>query len=140
VIGSIGGLALLVSLRFWALGAWPVVPFSVAEVGLVLFMLRLNTRRARASELVMLSETDLRIVRTDPRGRRRETVLPAAWLSIVLEEREGCVPRLVVGRHGAREEIGAVLGEAEKRDLALCLTRALRRARNPVFDNVQLRA
>ena len=31
------------------------------------------------------------------------------------------------------------LGEAEKRDLAACLTRALHRARNPVFDNPQLR-
>ena len=45
---SVAGLALLVSLRFWLMGAWMVLPFSVLEVGLVLLMLALNTRQARA--------------------------------------------------------------------------------------------
>jgi hypothetical protein len=49
------------------------------------------------------------------------------------------VPKLVLTRHGVNEEIGAALGEAEKRDLAGCLRGALHRARNPVFDNPQLR-
>jgi len=139
VIGSVAGLAMVVSLRFWMLGAWPVLPFSVIEVGLVLLMLHLNTRQARASELVLLSETELRIVRTEPNGQRRETVLPSGWLSISLHERDGRVPRLVLSRHGVNEEIGRALGEVEKRDLAASLTRALHRARNPVFDNPQLR-
>ena len=139
MIGSVAGLAMVVSLRFWMLGAWPVLPFSVIEVGLVLLMLHLNTRQARASELVLLSETELRIVRTEPNGQRRETVLPSGWLSISLHERDGRVPRLVLSRHGVNEEIGRALGEVEKRDLAASLTRALHRARNPVFDNPQLR-
>ena len=71
VVGSLAGLAMLVSLRFWMLGAWPVLPFSVIEVGLVLLMLHLNTRQARGSELVILSETELRIVRTQPSGQRQ---------------------------------------------------------------------
>lgn len=137
---SVSGLALLVSIRFWMLGAWPVLPFSVVEVGLVLLMLHLNTREARASEFVLLTETELRIVRTEVSGRRREVVLPTGWLSVSLRERDGRVPRLVLSRPGWTEEIGLVLGEAEKRDLAACLTRALYRVRNPVFDNPQLRA
>ena len=36
-------------------------------------------------------------------------------------------------------EVGAELGEAEKRDLAEALNLALHRHRNPVFDNPQLR-
>jgi uncharacterized membrane protein len=139
VVGSVAGLALVVSVRFWMLGAWPVVPFSVLEVGLVLLMLRLNTRQARASELILLSETELRITRTEPNGRRRETVLPSGWLSVSLRERDGRVPILALHRHGKTEEIGRALGEAEKRDLAASLTRALHRVRNPVFDNPQLR-
>lgn len=138
VIGSVAGLALLVSLRFWLMGAWMVLPFSVLEAGLVLLMLHLNTRQARAVELILLSETELRIIRTDPAGRRRETILPAGWLSVSLVERDGRVPRLSLTRHGIDEEIGQVLGEAEKRDLANALTRVLHRVRNPVFDNVQL--
>jgi uncharacterized membrane protein len=133
------GLATLVAFRFWWLGAWPVVPFSLAEVGLVLLMLRLNNRQAKATELILLTEADLRIVRTEPSGRRRETVLPSGWLSVALEERDGRVPKLVLRHRGVSEEIARALGEAQKRDLAASLTRALHRVRNPVFDNPQLR-
>jgi uncharacterized membrane protein len=133
------GLALLIGGRFWMLGAWPVLPFGVLEVGLVVVMLRVNARQARGSELILLSETELRIVRTEPSGRRHEKVLPSAWLSVSLEERDGRVPKLVLNRYGLGEEIGRALGEAEKRDLAASLTQALHRSRNPVFDNPQLR-
>lgn len=135
----IAGFALVIGLRFSMLGAWPVLPFGVAEAGLVLLMLRLNARQARASELIVLSEDELRIVRTDPAGRRREMVLSSGWLSVSLEERDGRVPRLVLRRHGIAEEIARALGEAEKRDLAASLARALHRVRNPEFDNPQLR-
>lgn len=139
MIGSLGGLALLIGARFWMLGAWPVLPFGVLEVGLVVVMLRVNSRQARGSELILLNETELRIVRTEPSGQRREKVLPSAWLSVSLQEREGRVPKLLLSRYGLSEEIGQALGEAEKRDLAAGLARALHRVRNPVFDNPQLR-
>ena len=62
----------LTVLRFWFIGAWPVAAFSVVEIGLAIFLLRLNASRARASELVLLSEDTLRIVRTDRTGKRQE--------------------------------------------------------------------
>jgi uncharacterized membrane protein len=139
VIGALSGLALLIGVRFWMLGAWPVLPFGVLEVGLVVVMLRVNSRQARGSELILLSETELRIVRTEPSGQRREKILPAGWLTVWLEERDGRVPRLMLSRYGMCEEIARALGEVEKRDLAACLARALHRARNPTFDNLQLR-
>ena len=92
-------------LRFWLLGAWPVAAFSAVEIGIAIFLLRLNARRARASELVLLSEDVLRVVRTDRTGRRQERVLPAAWLNAVLEEPPGRVPTLVLVTRGVREEI-----------------------------------
>lgn len=140
VVTSLAAIAAIVSIRFWMLGAWVVAPFAVAEVGLVLLMLFLNNRQARASELVMLSETEVRIVRTSPSGARREVTIPSGWLSVALEERDGRVPRLTLRHRGVDEEIAAVLGEDAKRDLAAALSGALRRARNPVFDNPQLRA
>ena len=43
-------------------------------------------------------------------------------------------------RHRRRAvEVGALLGEDQKRDLAEALGAALRRCREPVFDNPQLR-
>ena len=128
-------LSLVVGLRFWALGAWPVLPFCAIEVGLVLLMLWLNHRSARATELILLSDAELRIIRTGPQGERREIVLPSGWLSVVLEEQAGRVPRLLLRRHGRAVEIARALGEAPKRDLAAALSNALYRARNPVFDN-----
>jgi len=131
-------LCALVMLRFWLIGAWPVAGFGVLEIGLALFLLWLNARRAHASELVLLSEQTLRVVRTDRRGVRQERVLPVAWLNAVIEEPPGKVPRLLLVAHGVREEIATTLGEAEKRDLWAALRDALLRLRSPRFENPQL--
>lgn len=127
------------AVRFWMIGAWPVAAFGVVEIGLALFFLRLNTARARASELVLLSESGLRVIRTDARGRRDERTYAASWLNVVLVERAGRVPALMLTARDVREEIAASLGEDEKRDLAGALRDALHGWRNPRFDNPVLR-
>ncbi|HUN42294.1 MAG TPA: DUF2244 domain-containing protein [Acetobacteraceae bacterium] len=136
---AITGMVGLTALRFWLIGAWPVAAFSVVEVGLAIWLIWLNTRSARASELVLLSEDGIRIIRTDPKGRRQERHLSTAWLNVVVEETPGRVPRVILAARNIREEIGTVLGEAPKRDLAAALSAALYSARNPVFENSQLR-
>ena len=139
LIGAICGVSLLTVLRFWWVGAWPVAVFSLAEMGLVVSLLRLNVRTARASEMLLLGEAVMRIVRTDPRGRRQEQTLPAGWLNVVVRERQGRVPALLLATRGREVEIAASLGEEQKLDLARALREVLDRARNPRFDNPQLR-
>jgi len=136
----IAALCALTALRFWLIGAWVVIGFSVVEVGLAMALLQLNARRAKASELVLLRPSTLEVIRVDERGRRRTRQLDAAWLNVVLEEEPGRIPRLVLAARGVREEIAAALGEVEKRDLAAALSAAVHRARHPLFDNPQLRA
>jgi uncharacterized membrane protein len=138
LIGIICLLSGLIVLRFWFIGAWPVAGFSVLEIGVAIFLLRLNANRARTSELVLLSEDALRIVRTGRTGGRVERVLPVGWLNAVLEEPPGRVPKLLLIAHGLREEIAAALGEVEKRELWSALSEALHAVRNPRFDNPQL--
>lgn len=140
LVGAVCVLSLLTVVRFWVLGAWPVAAFSVLEIGLFLFLLRLNVARARASEMLLLSEACMRIVRTDMRGRRAEQTLPGGWLNVVLRERTGRVPALLLASRGTEVEIAATLGEAEKLDLARSLGDALHRLRHPRFDNPQLRS
>ncbi len=123
---------------FLLLGAWPVTGFCGAEVALASTLLLLHARSARASELVLLTESSLRVIRTDPRGRRAVCELPAGWLRVRLEERAGATPRLLVAHRDRQVELGRVLGDAEKRDLAAALRAALDRQRNPVFVNAQL--
>jgi uncharacterized membrane protein len=129
----------VIALRFWLIGAWPVAAFSAVEIPAIAVLLHINARRARASELVMLGPERLRIVRTDPSGRRTERALPAAWLRVSLEEEAGRVSRLMLRSRAGQEEVGTALGEAEKRDLAEALRGAVYRMHNPTFDNPQLR-
>lgn len=127
-----------IMLLVWLAHAWPVLGFGVIDIGLAVALLYWNVRRSRASELVMLTEQTLSIIRTDPAGRRTELRLPTGWLNVVMEEEAGRVPRVLLASHAVREEIGAVLGESERCDLAAALRDALWRMRNPIFDNPQL--
>jgi len=140
LVGFICLLSTMISLGLWYIGAWPVIGFNGAEIALALVLLRRNARAARASEMLLLSDEGLRVVRTDMAGRRVERRLQSAWLRAELQERAGRVPALWLSDRGGRMEVGAELGEAEKRDLAAALAAALHRHRNPRFDNPQLRA
>lgn len=139
LLGLLAGLSGFAMAILWLLGAWPGVGFSGAEIILVIALVRMHAAGTRAGELVMLTERELRIVRTDARGRRRESVLDPVWLTVLLEERRGRVPGLWLVARERRTELGASLGEPEKRALARSLAAALDRLRNPRFDNPQLR-
>ena len=140
---AVGGLFALAgiggALRFALMGLWPVLAFMALEAVLAAILVWMHVRAGRAAEMLILEPNYLCVLRHDARGRRSERRLPTAWLNPRLEEEPGRVPRLVLTAHGVREEVGAVLGEAEKRDLAAALARALRRMREPRFDNPQLR-
>jgi uncharacterized membrane protein len=122
------------------LGAWPVLGFTGAEAALVLGLLAVHRRwSARSMEVLVLTEGSLTIRRTDARGRREALVLDPYWARLRLEERPGRVSLLVLQQRQRSIEIGKLLGEEQKRDLAASLQEALRRYREPVFDNPQLR-
>ena len=138
VVGVFAVLTAAMALRFCLIGAWPVVVFSGVEVPLMVLMLTINLRRARASELIMLSAQAVTVVRTDPTGRRQQASLPSAWLRVELDPGRG-IPRVMLSSHGRGWEVGGFLHEAEKRSLFAALSDALHGLRNPRFDNPQLR-
>ena len=139
LVGAILLLSGVVTAGLWWLGAWPAVGINGVEILFALLMLRWNARQARACEMLLLSDSGLRIVRIDVRGRRYERVLPAAWLRVLVQERQGRAPGLFLVARGAGLEVAQALGEAEKRDLAAALREALDQWRRPNFDNPQLR-
>ena len=140
VIAAICGGSSVGALRFLLSPAWPMIGFSLLAAGLAVLLLLSHTRQSPASEFLALHDGALRVVHTDAAGRRRERLFPAGWLNVVLDAPPGRVPRLLLSAHGLREEVGAALGEQEKRDLAAALATALHRMRHPEFDNPQLRA
>jgi uncharacterized membrane protein len=122
------------------LGAWPILGFVGAEAALVLGLLALHQRwTRRASETLTLAGGRLTIRRTDWRGRRETLAFEPYWTRLLLEERPGRACALLLRQHRMSVEIGASLGEAQRRDLAAALGDALRRYRTPDFDNPQLR-
>lgn len=129
-----------VAILFSALGAWPVIGFTGLEVVLVLGLLSRHRRGGRrAVEILALVGDRLEVRRTDARGRREELTLDPYWARVSVEERPGTVSRLVLRERRRDVEIGGLLGDAERRELAAMLSEALRRYREPVFDNPQLR-
>ena len=129
-----------VAALFAALGAWPVIGFAGAEVLLVLGLLSLHRRRGRqALEVLALVGDRLVVRRTDARGRREEVALDAYWARVSIEERPGTAGRLLLTECRRRVAVGGMPGDAERRELAAMLAEALRRYREPVFDNPQLR-
>jgi uncharacterized membrane protein len=126
----------LSGILFLILGAWPVLGFAGAELLLVLGLLGMQRARAsRCVEQVSLGDGQLSIRRVDGGGRTYQASLDPYWAKVRLAEDGG---RLVVGHRGQETEIGLFLNADEKRDLARALTGALRRYREPRFDNPQL--
>jgi uncharacterized membrane protein len=123
-------------------GAWPVIGFLAVALALALALLALHRRRsARQVEIVTLTADRLTVMRIDGDGRPAvEATLEPYWSRVWLHERAGaaCELWLTQPRHRAIE-IGCYLGDAERRELATALGAALRRYREPVFDNPQLR-
>jgi uncharacterized membrane protein len=138
VLGFLGVVSLGVTTMFWYLGAWPIAGFNGGEMLVAAALLRTHARSRRAREVLLLSESGMRVLFFDQDGGKRERYLPSGWLNVVIEERQGRVPGLVLTTHGRRLEVARMLGEAEKRDLAETLRDVLHRMRNPVFENAQL--
>ena len=138
VVGLLCGASALISAGLLWAGAWPVIGFNGLEIGLAVWLLRRNARRAGTTEMLLLAPDGLRIIRTSPAGHRTERVLQPGWLRCHMEERAG-TPALWLVDRGFRMEVGAELAEGEKRDLARALGQALAGLQTPRFDNPQLR-
>lgn len=119
---------------FTILGAWPVLVFAGAETLVVIGMLALYRRHARSStEIITLAAGQLTIRRREGR-RREEALFDPFWARLSWEE-----ARLFIRHRSASIEIGRFLTLEEREDLARSLGDNLRRYREPVFDNPQLR-
>jgi uncharacterized membrane protein len=139
LMGALAALSVLVAIGLWIAGAWPVIGFTGLEAALAVWLLRRHAAVEGHSEVLLLSDDGLRIIRST-RGSRSEMQVPIGWLRSSLEERPGRAPALMLRATGVAIEVATSLGESEKRDLAGSLGEALARQRSPVFDNAQLRA
>jgi len=120
---SIALATLLIAGTLTLQGFWPVLPFA----GLELFVLgmALGWSMRRGSYCEVISVTDGRItVERGQRDARERVEFDRHWASVELRRSANAwyPSRLLLGSHGRRIEIGAVLTEGERVGLAARLT------------------
>lgn len=121
--GTICAGSFAIALMFAANGLWPVLPFAGLEMAVLAWALRSSLRRGRCTQTITLTEAEVRVVTSGPRGER-QAAFPRHWARARLVRSHGWHPsRLLIESHGRACEIGRVLTEEERRGLHLRLAR-----------------
>ena len=123
-------------IAFLIKGAWPVFGISGLTVLAVYIAFKINFRRARASEEISVTPSELRVKRISHRGHVVERVLNPLWVQLdqVAHEEFG-IERLYLVSRGRRVSIGSFLGADEKASLAKALRAGLLAAKRGVTYN-----
>lgn len=121
VIGFTTGAVFAIS------GAWPVIGFFGLDVSLVYIAFRINYRRQRMYETLLLTEEALLVARVRPGRRTERWRFQPYWLRVAIDDAPRRVSALTLTSHGRTLEIGAFLTASEKLDVAKALSDALGR-------------
>ena len=130
VISFVAGVA------FWMMGAWPVFGFFGLDVLAIYIAFKINFRRAKASEEISVTPSELRVRRISHRGHVVEWVLNPLWVQLdQIAHEEFGIERLYLVSRGRRVSIGSFLGPDEKASFASALRAGLATARRGVTYN-----
>lgn len=125
----------LISLGFFVMGYWLVLPFAGLELAFLAWCSWSVAKRGMRCEVVLLNADEVRIEKgvsgcAGSGGPVDSVTYPRAWTRVELRERAGWYPkRLLLGASGIWTELGSFLAEGEKRRLARRLERLLTQAR-----------
>jgi uncharacterized membrane protein len=136
VMAFIGLISFAAGLAFLLMGAWPVLGFFGLDVLAIWWAFRINFRRAKASEEIRITPSELRLRRVSHRGQVVEFVLNPLWVRLdqVAHEEYG-IEKLYLVSKGRHVAIASFLGPDEKASFAKALTTALQAARRGPTHN-----
>src|SRR5277367_6542958 len=121
---------------FLLMGAWPVFGFFGLDVLAIYWAFKVNFRRARASEEISVTPSELRVRRVSHRGHVAEWVLNPLWVQLdQIAHEEFGIERLYLVSRGRRVSVGSFLGPGEKASFANGLRAGLAAARRGVTYN-----
>jgi uncharacterized membrane protein len=125
-------------IAFLLMGAWPVFGFFGLDVLAIYWAFRINFRRARATEEISVTPSELRVRRVSHRGHVVEFVLNPLWVRIDQKTHaEFGIEKLYLVSKGRRVTIASFLGPEEKASFVKALTEALHAARRgPTYNPV----
>jgi len=123
-------------LAFLLMGAWPVLGFFGLDVLAIYWAFRVNFLRARATEEISVTPSELRVRRVSHRGHVVEWVLNPLWVQLDQKiHAEFGIEKLYLVSRGRRVSIASFLGPDEKASFAKALTTALQAARRGSIYN-----
>ena len=126
---AIAGVTLTVAVAFTLVGLWPVLPFAGLELGILGYCFYRCAANAQNREVITVGPQVVKVEKGKARPDDRWD-LPRAWAVVAMERHaiRGYPSRLFLRSHGRRVEFGRFLNEVERRELAVDLSRTLRRA------------
>lgn len=129
-LAAVAVINLVFALSFVAQGAWPVTPFLGLDVVLLAWAFRESKIAAGAFERIVLTMSQLSILRKPARGAESELTLNPYWVRVQYSEDEVTTAPLLLTSHGQSLQVGAFLGAAGRAEAAAVLKAALREARS----------
>jgi uncharacterized membrane protein len=138
MVAGVGAVFLLMGLRFLALGAWPVLPFMLADVTLLFWAFRANYAAGRGHERLVLADDLVMLSRVNPYGAVTRFGFDAYWARVKVEETPLGDAHVWLAAGGRRVRVGRFLSANERRDVGAALTEALRlyRAGSPSTSSI----
>jgi uncharacterized membrane protein len=136
LMGFLGAVSFAAGLMFWLMGAWPVFGFFGLDVLIVYWAFKVNFRRAKATEEITITPSELRVRRVSHRGHVVEWVLNPLWVQLDQKSHEEFgIERLYLVSKGRRVSVASFLGPDEKASFAKALMAALQAAkRGPTYN------
>ena len=117
----------LASIRFWIVGAWPVILFLVIDVFAIWLAFTINYRRGQVFETVQLSDTDLIIAHSDAHSNISTWRFEPYWVKVALTPHGADNNILLISLHDKVVSIGAFLLPNDRRNIALEIESAIER-------------
>jgi uncharacterized membrane protein len=138
LMAFLSAVSFTAGIAFLLMGAWPVFGFFGLDVLVIYWAFRINFRRAKASEEIRVTPSELRVRRVSHRGHVVEFALNPLWVQLDQKNNaEYGIEKLYLLSKGRRVSIASFLGPDEKASFAKALTAALQAARRgPTYNPV----
>lgn len=138
VMAFVSVVSFAAGLAFLLMGAWPVLGFFGLDALAIYWAFRINFRRAKASEEILVTPSELRVRRVSHRGHVMEFVLNPLWVQLDRKTHaEFGIEKLYLVSKGRHIAIGSFLSPDEKASFANALSAALQAARRgPTYNPV----
>jgi len=138
VMAFLSVISFATGVAFLIMGAWPVFGFLGLDVLAIYIAFRINFRRARASEEITVTPSELHVRRVSHRGHVVEWVLNPLWVQLdEITHEEFGTERIYLISRGRRVSVGSFLGPEEKASFAKALRAGLVTAkRGPTYNPV----